>query len=105
MYWTDWARQAVLTADKNSGHRLRVVKGDLVGVMDLKVLHLNSQTGHNGCLSRNIAHCPGLCVGMPSATGKKRRSYDSEAKSVRIERNILQLVEGPYDEAPLWSHT
>ena len=68
IYWTDWQRQAVLTADKNSGLRLRVVKSDLIGVMDLKVLHSNAQTGHNGCLSRNLPSCPGLCVGMPSGS-------------------------------------
>ena len=67
MYWTDWARQAVLRADKTHGFNVVKVKQHLNGVMDLKVLHQTSQSGGNGCSDRRHTACPGLCVGMPMA--------------------------------------
>lgn len=43
MYWTDWSKQAIMRADKNTGQDVRPVRTThMRGIMDLKILHRQS---------------------------------------------------------------
>ncbi|KAK9872160.1 hypothetical protein WA026_016214 [Henosepilachna vigintioctopunctata] len=70
MFWDDWKRIAIFSADKDSSNGnlmdLEVLQKQLVGLMDLKVFAHGIQIGNNTC---SPSTCPYLCVGSPSKKG------------------------------------
>lgn len=68
IYWTDWARKAVLKANKLNGYGIQKVVENISGILDLKVLHRKSQQGRSAC-SNNNANCRSLCFEKPSLFG------------------------------------
>ncbi|GAB6018639.1 hypothetical protein CHUAL_000319 [Chamberlinius hualienensis] len=67
VYWNDWTRQAIFVAKKEDGSRMRMVRGDLANVMDLKIIGRTSQQGTNLCASKAGPNaCSHLCIGAPN---------------------------------------
>ncbi|XP_033641107.1 sortilin-related receptor-like isoform X1 [Asterias rubens] len=64
VYWDDWSQEAILKANKYTGEQRFTVKGNLSGVMDLKVFHNASQQGDNPCKVQN-GGCTHLCLAVP----------------------------------------
>ncbi|XP_064651569.1 sortilin-related receptor-like isoform X2 [Lineus longissimus] len=66
VFWTDWSKQAILAANKYTGHEFHVVKSALSGIMDLKYVHHAKQGGSNKCTNSQRG-CSHLCIGRPDA--------------------------------------
>ncbi|KAL3265395.1 hypothetical protein HHI36_009601 [Cryptolaemus montrouzieri] len=70
MFWDDWKRNAIFSADKDSSlgnlQSLEVLQKHLIGLMDLKVFAHGIQIGNNTCTANS---CPYICVGSPSKKG------------------------------------
>uniref|UniRef100_V5I861 Sortilin-related receptor n=1 Tax=Anoplophora glabripennis TaxID=217634 RepID=V5I861_ANOGL len=62
MYWDDWKRNSIFTADKDTFRGAEVIVKQLTGLMDLKVFAHGLQIGTNACTNTT---CPYICVGMP----------------------------------------
>lgn len=63
MYWDDWKRNAIFSADKDSYYGVDILLKQLPGLMDLKVYAHGIQVGSNPC--SNNKTCPYICVGLP----------------------------------------
>ncbi|GAB1604830.1 sortilin-related receptor-like isoform X2 [Argonauta hians] len=64
IYWTDLSRQALLTANKNTGYGLTAMLTNVSGITDLKVIHQLAQNTFSACSSKN-GMCSQLCVPRP----------------------------------------
>ncbi|XP_044254445.1 sortilin-related receptor-like isoform X1 [Tribolium madens] len=62
MYWDDWKRNAIFSADKDTYHGVEVLQKQLPGLMDLKVYAHGVQVGTNAC---TVSKCSYICVGKP----------------------------------------
>ncbi|KAJ3658176.1 hypothetical protein Zmor_009933 [Zophobas morio] len=67
MYWDDWKRNAIFSADKDGFRGVEVLRKNLPGLMDLKVYAHGIQIGANACTNTS---CPYICVGMPGKDQK-----------------------------------
>ncbi|ESO88406.1 hypothetical protein LOTGIDRAFT_126149, partial [Lottia gigantea] len=67
MYWSDWGRDAILVANKESGLGIETVESMLKGVTDLRVISHTSQQANGAC---NPGHpqCSQLCLPRPHHT-------------------------------------
>ncbi|XP_020710796.1 sortilin-related receptor isoform X2 [Athalia rosae] len=63
MYWDDWKQSMIFLADKDHGHGLTTIIGQLVGLMDLKVFANSVQVGTNKCANNTCSH---ICLGAPN---------------------------------------
>ncbi|KAI0231546.1 Low-density lipoprotein receptor-related protein 2 [Lamellibrachia satsuma] len=63
VYFTDWAREAVLMTNKYTGQSVVTLISGINRVMDLKVMHLASQQGVSPC--RVTTACISLCLERP----------------------------------------
>lgn len=62
MYWDDWKRNSIFSADKENFKGVEVIVKQFTGLMDLKVYANGVQIGSNSCAN---ASCQYLCVGLP----------------------------------------
>ncbi|XP_023026610.2 sortilin-related receptor [Leptinotarsa decemlineata] len=62
MYWDDWERNSIFSADKDNFKGVEVVLQQMPGLMDLKVFAHGIQIGTNKCSNSS---CPYICVGLP----------------------------------------
>lgn len=62
MYWDDWKRNSIFSADKDTFRGAEVIVKQLAGLMDLKVFAHGLQIGTNACTNST---CSYICVGMP----------------------------------------
>ncbi|RZC34546.1 sortilin-related receptor-like [Asbolus verrucosus] len=62
MYWDDWKRNAIFSADKDSFRGVEVLQKQLPGLMDLKVFAHGIQVGTNDCINTT---CRYICVSRP----------------------------------------
>lgn len=62
MYWDDWKRNSIFSADKEIFTGVEVIVKQFMGLMDLKVYAHGIQIGSNACAN---ATCAYLCVGLP----------------------------------------
>ncbi|XP_046395098.1 low-density lipoprotein receptor-related protein 4-like [Ischnura elegans] len=60
IYWTDWYRKSVERADKITGENRVAIRTDLDGVMEIRAVAANRQTGWNPCAHEN-GGCSHLC--------------------------------------------
>ncbi|CAH0560374.1 unnamed protein product [Brassicogethes aeneus] len=63
MYWDDWKRNAIFSADKDVYKGVEVLVKPLPGLMDLKVYAHGIQFGNNSCTLDTT--CRYTCVGLP----------------------------------------
>ncbi|ELU15207.1 hypothetical protein CAPTEDRAFT_219450 [Capitella teleta] len=69
LYWTDWSKNAISTANKDLGFPIETFL-DVRNPMDLKIMHVASQqgdqssSGENPCSHAN-AMCTSLCMARP----------------------------------------
>ncbi|XP_048254148.1 sortilin-related receptor-like isoform X1 [Haliotis rufescens] len=69
IYWADWSRDAVLTADKEHGWGLTAVRGSLPSnILDLKVVSHTSQQANSAC---TLNSCTQLCMPRPPPADHK----------------------------------
>ncbi|XP_071452392.1 low-density lipoprotein receptor-related protein 4 isoform X2 [Hetaerina americana] len=61
IYWTDWYRKSVERADKMTGESRIAIRTDLDGVMEIRAVAANRQTGWNPCAQEN-GGCSHLCL-------------------------------------------
>lgn len=66
MYWDDWKKNSVFSADKDHGIMVQLVAENMVNSMDMKVYGHTIQAGTNGCATEN--RCSHMCVGGPKHT-------------------------------------
>ncbi|XP_014768390.1 sortilin-related receptor isoform X1 [Octopus bimaculoides] len=64
IYWTDLSRQALLTANKNTGYGVTAMLTNVTGITDLKVVHQLAQSTLSACSFKN-GMCSQLCVPRP----------------------------------------
>lgn len=62
MFWDDWKRNSIYSADKDNYKGVEVVLKQMPGLMDLKVFAHGIQIGTNACAKSD---CPYICVGLP----------------------------------------
>jgi len=68
MYWTDWNKKALMSANKLTGENLRVLRNTSHRPYDVHVYHpLHQLPYHNPCGSNN-GGCSHLCLIKPGAT-------------------------------------
>uniref|UniRef100_A0AAG5DRM1 Sortilin-related receptor n=1 Tax=Anopheles atroparvus TaxID=41427 RepID=A0AAG5DRM1_ANOAO len=66
MYWDDWKKNSVFSADKDHGIMVQLVAENMLNSMDMKVYGHTIQAGTNGCASEN--RCSHMCVAGPKHT-------------------------------------
>jgi hypothetical protein len=62
MYWDDWKRNSIFSADKDTFKGVEVLKKQLPGLMDLKVYAHGIQVGSNACSGNK---CSYICISKP----------------------------------------
>ncbi|KAJ8960391.1 hypothetical protein NQ314_006081 [Rhamnusium bicolor] len=62
MYWDDWKRNSIFSADKDIFKGVDVIVKQLPGLMDLKIFAHGVQIGTNACANSSCSH---ICVGLP----------------------------------------
>ncbi|KAL9955609.1 hypothetical protein ACROYT_G036957 [Oculina patagonica] len=65
LYWTDWQRKAIESANKRTGSDRQIIIGSVPDSMGLKGVNLNLTYGSNTC-QRNNGECSHLCLFRPS---------------------------------------
>lgn len=60
IYWTDWLRKAVEKADKSTGRNREAIRTELHGVMEIRAVSAERQSGWNPCAVNN-GYCSHLC--------------------------------------------
>ncbi|XP_044737265.1 sortilin-related receptor-like [Chrysoperla carnea] len=64
VYWDDWKRQSIYSADKDDGTDLNKIDFDLKRQMDLKVVAFDINNRSNGCINNSV--CTHFCLPAPS---------------------------------------
>lgn len=54
IYWSDWLKKGIFSADKRTGRGIITVKSNITDVMDLKILDYLSQHGTYLTNSKNV---------------------------------------------------
>ncbi|XP_052861860.1 sortilin-related receptor-like [Anopheles cruzii] len=67
MYWDDWKKNSVFSADKDHGIMVRLVAEGMANSMDMKVYGHTIQIGTNGCAGADN-RCSHMCVAGPKNT-------------------------------------
>ena len=62
VYWDDWTRKSIYSANKDRGTNIRLIQTDFPGAMDLKVYSPHLLTEQNSCSSHSCSH---LCISLP----------------------------------------
>lgn len=85
IYWSDWMKKAIFSADKHTGRGIITVKTNISDVMDLKILDYLSQSDQTAC-SRSNGGCSQLCLPkpgfMPSAKNRTCKCDDLMPKLI-----------------------
>lgn len=68
VYWTDWDRKAIMSADSATGENRRVVLPGRDGLRNIHVFHRNRPSVPNACSSNN-GGCSHLCLISPKPKG------------------------------------
>ncbi|KAL1418891.1 hypothetical protein MTO96_025620 [Rhipicephalus appendiculatus] len=68
VYWTDWDKKAILSADAATGENRRTVLPGRDGLRNILVFHRNRPTVPNACSSNN-GGCSHLCLIAPKPKG------------------------------------
>ena len=98
LYWSDWAKDAVVKVNKFSGNESFVIKAKLNQPMDIHVYHLSRQPfSWNPCLN-NTCGCAQLCLitqnqSCTCACGDGFR-LNSDNKTCNIINTFLLLARG-----------
>ena len=64
IYWSDWMKNAIFSADKHTGRGIITMKSNITTVMDLKIIDYLSQQYQTVC-SHSNGGCSQLCLPKP----------------------------------------
>lgn len=94
IYWSDWLKQAIYSANKLTGHGIMAVKTNITDVMDLKILDYLSQHDSTAC-SKSNGGCSQLCLPKPGL-----KNPNSNNRTCKCDELMPKLIisDGGMDE-------
>lgn len=78
MYWDDWYKNAIFSADKDHGIEITLLADKMPGLMEMKIYAHSIQSGTNACINSS---CEYICIPVKN-------------KAVCACPDILELVDG-----------